>query len=85
MDVSAPSSENLINFLQYEFEVNGRQYRNIHTYRLAASSSLGTFPALGKPIDQDPLVCRYMRGVNRLRPVVCFKRPADHRLCPVTL
>ena len=30
--------------------------------------TLGTCPELGKPVGQDPLVCRFLRGVHRLRP-----------------
>lgn len=59
---------NLINFLQFEYEVNKRQYRTVNTYRSAVSTTLGTCPNLGIPIGQDPLVCRFMRGVHRLRP-----------------
>ena len=68
LDEAAPSSVNLINFLQFEYEVNKRQYRTINTYRSAVSSTLGTCPRLGTPIGQDPLVCRFMRGLHRLRP-----------------
>ena len=32
------------------------------------SSTLGTCPVLGRPIGQDPLVSRFMRGVLRQRP-----------------
>ena len=30
--------------------------------------TLGTSPSLGIPVGQDPLVCRFMRGIHRLRP-----------------
>ena len=30
--------------------------------------TLGTYPELGKPVGQDPLVCRFLRWVHRLRP-----------------
>ena len=59
---------NLINFLQHEYKVNKKQYRTINSYRSATSTTLGTCPKLGIPIGQDPLVCRFMRGVHRLRP-----------------
>ena len=59
---------NLINFLQYEFENNDRRYRTLNTYRSAISSTLGTCPISGVPVGQDPLVCRFMRGVLRINP-----------------
>ena len=68
MDESSPSAVNLINFLQYEFETNKKQYRTLNTYRSAVSTTLGTCPILGRPVGQDPLVCRFMRGIHRLRP-----------------
>ena len=68
LDEAAPSSVNLINFLQYKFEVNKKQYRTINTYRSAVSTTLGTCRSLGVPVGQDPLVCRCMRGIHRLRP-----------------
>ena len=68
LDEAAPSSVNLINFLQHEYEVNKKQYRTINSYRSATSTTLGTCPKLGIPIGQDPMVCRFMRGVHRLRP-----------------
>ena len=67
LDESAPSSTNLINFLQAQFE-EGKQYRTINSYRSAVFSTLGTCPVLGRPIGQDPLVSRFMRGVLRQRP-----------------
>ena len=68
MDESSPSAVNLINFLQFEFEKNGKQYRTINTYRSAVSATLGTCPVRGVPVGQDPLVCRFMRGLLRLIP-----------------
>ena len=68
MDESSPSAVNLINFLQFEFEKNGKQYRTINTYRSAVSATLGTCPVCGVPVGQDPLVCRFMRGLLRLIP-----------------
>ena len=68
LDELEPSAINLINFLQYELEENKRPYRTINLYRSAVSSTLGTCPILGKPVGQDPLVCRYMRGILRLNP-----------------
>ena len=66
LDESAPSAVNLINFLQ--FEVNNRQFKTVNTYSSAVSSTLGTCPVLGKRIGQDPLVCRFMRRIHRLKP-----------------
>ena len=68
MEESTPSAVNLINFLQFEFEANGKQYRTLNTYRSAVSTTLGTCPVRGSPVGQDPLVCRFMRGLLRLRP-----------------
>ena len=59
---------NLINFLQHEFETNERQYRTLNSYRSAVSATLGTCARNGRPVGQDPLVCRFLRGVHRLRP-----------------
>merc|ERR1712030_304902 len=68
LDEASPSAVNLINYLQFEFETNKKQYRTINTYRSAVSTTLGTCPVLGAPVGQDPLVCRFMRGIHRLRP-----------------
>merc|ERR1711891_121281 len=68
LDESSLSAVNLINFLQFEFEKNGKQYRTINTYRSAVSAMLGTCPVRGVPVGQDPLVCRFMRGLLRLIP-----------------
>ena len=68
LDELTPSTVNLINFLQYEHEVNKRQYRTLNSYRSAVSSTLGTCPLLGKPVGQDPLVCRFLRGIFRQKP-----------------
>ena len=57
-----------VNFLQFEFEENGKQYRTINTYRSAVSTTLGTCPVRGAPVGQDPLVCRFMKGLLRLKP-----------------
>ena len=38
LNESDPSAVNFINFLQFDFEVNKRQFRTINTYRSAVSS-----------------------------------------------
>ena len=58
---------NLINFLQEEFERGGKQYRTLNSYRSAVSATLGTCPNTGRPVGQHPLVCRFLKGVHRLR------------------
>ena len=68
LDEFKPDPVNLINFLQFEFEYNNRAYRTLNNLRSSVSSTLGPCPVSGKPIGQDMLVCRYMRGVKRLRP-----------------
>ena len=35
---------------------------------MAVSPTLGTCPFLGKWFGHDPLVCRFMRGIQRLKP-----------------
>ena len=69
---SIPVCSNLINFLQFEFKNNNKQYRTINTYRLAVTTTLGSCPVLGVPVGQDPLVCSFMRGLHRLRPPKLF-------------
>ena len=59
---------NLINFLQHELEHNKREYSTLNSFRSAVSSTLGTCSETGKPVGQDPLVCRFMRGAHRLKP-----------------
>ena len=68
LDEFKPDPVNLINFLQSEFEYNSRPYRTLNNLRSSVSSTLGPCPVSGKPIGQDALVCRYMKGVKRLRP-----------------
>ena len=67
MDETEANEINLINFLQEEFEHGGKQYRTLNSYRSAVSATLGTCPNTGKPVGQHPLVCRFLRGVHRLR------------------
>ena len=67
LDEYSPSAINLVNFLQSEAD-KGKQYRTINTYRSAVSSTLGTCPERGTPVGQDPLVCRFMKGLLRLKP-----------------
>ena len=64
LDESSPSANNLINFLQSEFE----ESTGMNTNRSAVSSTLGTCPIRGAPVGQDPLVCRFMKGLLRFKP-----------------
>ena len=66
LDESSLSVLNKINFLQFEFQVKGKQFRTINTYRSAVSSTLDTCPALGEPVGQDHLVCWIMH-LKKLR------------------
>ena len=67
LDPFEPSPVNLINYLQSEFDKN-KEYRTINVYRSSVSSTLGPCPDTDKPVGQDPLVCRFMKGVRRRRP-----------------
>ena len=67
LDPFEPSPVNLINFLQSEFDKN-KEYRTINVYRSSVSSTLGPCPDTDLPVGQDPLVCRFMKGVRRRRP-----------------
>ena len=63
-----PDPATLINFLQEQFETTNKQHSTINSYRSAVSMTLPPCPTTGLPVGQDPLVCRFMRGVHRLRP-----------------
>ena len=63
-----PNPINLINFLYYQFKEKNRQYSTINSYRSAVSSTLRNYPECKVPIGQTPIVCRFMRGVHRLKP-----------------
>ena len=63
-----PNPINLINFLYYQFKEKNRQYSTINSYRSAVSSTLRNYPECKVPVGQTPIVCRFMRGVHRLKP-----------------
>ena len=68
LDPFAPDPVNLINFLTYFYEVKKSEYRTLNCYRSAISSTLAPDPRTGLPVGQDPLVCRFFKGIRRLRP-----------------
>ena len=58
----------LINFLQEQFETTDKQHSTLNSYRSAVSMTLPPCVDSSLPVGQHPLVCRFMRGVHRLRP-----------------
>ena len=58
----------LINFLQEQFETTTKQHSTLNSYRSAVSMTLPPCVGSNLPVGQHPLVCRFMRGVHRLRP-----------------
>ena len=58
----------LINFLQEEFETTNKQHSTLNSYRSAVSMTLPPCANSNLPVGQHPLVCRFLKGVHRLRP-----------------
>ena len=65
LDPATISVERLLHYLQH-LTNRGYAWRTINVHRSAVSSILE--PHKTKPVGQDPLVCRFLKGVLNLRP-----------------